>query len=206
MLQSVEHGGLVVICCTGSKAGKVGQGWQQRESAPCPVAWKSCRCRGFSTGLAPWASGGSFAVIMFEMASLLLVLQNMLLEIEEKVTALSELSMHSENLLLETDRTETRQEAEQLARKLRTLKGGLLELQRMLQDKQTDIQVRGFTLWKLTNVMMNFLNVQDSTWCWVQFTVGTWKYREKHFSTSHMHFLANGTITRLALLCSIEHD
>lgn len=83
---------------------------------------------------------------MFEMASLLLVLQNMLLEIEEKVTALSELSMHSENLLLETDRTETRQEAEQLARKLRTLKGGLLELQRMLQDKQTDIQVRGFTL------------------------------------------------------------
>lgn len=83
---------------------------------------------------------------MFEMASLLLVLQNMLLEIEEKVTALSELSMHSENLLLETDRTETRQEAEQLARKLCTLKGGLLELQRMLQDKQTDIQVRGYML------------------------------------------------------------
>lgn len=83
---------------------------------------------------------------MFEMASLLLVLQNMLLEIEEKVTALSELSMHSENLLLETDRTETRQEAEQLARKLRTLKGSLLELQRMLQDKQTDIQVRGYML------------------------------------------------------------
>lgn len=80
------------------------------------------------------------------MASLLLVLQNMLLEIEEKVTALSELSMHSENLLLETDRTETRQEAEQLARKLRTLKGSLLELQRMLQDKQTDIQVRGYML------------------------------------------------------------
>lgn len=53
MLQSVEHGGLVVICRTGGEAGKVGQWWQQRESAPCPVAWKSCRCRGFSTGLAP---------------------------------------------------------------------------------------------------------------------------------------------------------
>lgn len=53
MLQSVEHGGLVVICCTGGEAGKVGQWWQQRESAPCPVARKSCRCRGFSTGLAP---------------------------------------------------------------------------------------------------------------------------------------------------------
>lgn len=79
---------------------------------------------------------------MFEMASLLLLLQNMLLEIEEKVLALSELSMHSENLLLE-GRTETREEAEQLARKLRILKGGLLELQKMLQDKQITIQVRG---------------------------------------------------------------
>ena len=78
---------------------------------------------------------------MFEMASLLLLLQNMLLEIEEKVLALSELSMHGENLLLE-GRTETREEAEELARKLRTLKGGLLELQRMLQDKQINIQVR----------------------------------------------------------------
>lgn len=82
---------------------------------------------------------------MFEMASLLLLLQNMLLEIEEKVLALSELSMHSENLLLE-GRTETREEAEQLARKLRTLKGGLLELQKMLQDKQINIQVRGHAL------------------------------------------------------------
>lgn len=79
---------------------------------------------------------------MFELASLLLLLQNMLLEIEEKVLALSELSMHSDNLLLE-GRAETREEAEQLARKLRTLKGGLLELQRMLQDKQSNIQVRG---------------------------------------------------------------
>lgn len=78
---------------------------------------------------------------MFELASLLLLLQNMLLEIEEKVLALSELSMQSENLLLE-GRTETREEGEQLARKLRTLKGGLLELQRMLQDKQVNIQVK----------------------------------------------------------------
>lgn len=78
---------------------------------------------------------------MFELASLLLLLQNMLLEIEEKVLALSELSMHSENLLLE-GQAETREEAEQLARKLCTLKGGLLELQRMLQDKQINIQVR----------------------------------------------------------------
>uniref|UniRef100_A0A672NJW8 Nesprin-1-like n=1 Tax=Sinocyclocheilus grahami TaxID=75366 RepID=A0A672NJW8_SINGR len=65
--------------------------------------------------------------------------QNMLLEIEEKVLALSELSRHSENLLLE-GRPENREDAEQLARKLRTLKGSLLELQRMLQDKQINIQ------------------------------------------------------------------
>lgn len=77
---------------------------------------------------------------MFELASLLLLLQGMLLEIEEKVLALSELSMQSENLMLE-GRMETREEAEQLAAKLRTLKGGLLELQRMLQDKQVNIQV-----------------------------------------------------------------
>lgn len=78
---------------------------------------------------------------MFELASLLLLLQNMLLEIEQKVVALSELSMHSESLLLE-GRAETREDGEQLARKLRTLKGSLLELQRMLQDKQINIQVR----------------------------------------------------------------
>lgn len=78
---------------------------------------------------------------MFEMASLLLLLQNMLLEIEEKVQALSELAMHSENLLLE-GRADMREEAEQLARKLRTLKAGLLELQRILQDKQINIQVK----------------------------------------------------------------
>lgn len=78
---------------------------------------------------------------MFEMASLLLLLQNMLLEIGEKVQALSELSMRSENLLLE-GRTDTREEAAQLAGKLRALKAGLLELQRILQDKQINIQVK----------------------------------------------------------------
>lgn len=80
---------------------------------------------------------------MFEMASLLLLLQNMLLEIEEKVLALSELSIHSENLLLE-GRTDMRDDAELLTRRLRTLKGGLLELQKMLQDKQMNIQVSAF--------------------------------------------------------------
>ncbi|MEQ2164753.1 hypothetical protein GOODEAATRI_010030 [Goodea atripinnis] len=65
--------------------------------------------------------------------------KNMLLEIEEKVLALTELSVRSDNLLRE-GRTETRAEAEQLAARLRTLKGGLLELQRMLQDKQLNIQ------------------------------------------------------------------
>lgn len=77
---------------------------------------------------------------MFELASLLLLLQNMLLEIEEKVLTLSELSLHSEVLLLE-GQPETRDEAEQLSRKLRTLKGSLVELQRMLQDKQINFQV-----------------------------------------------------------------
>ncbi|XP_032356678.1 nesprin-1 isoform X1 [Etheostoma spectabile] len=65
--------------------------------------------------------------------------QNMLLEIEEKVLALSELSMHSESLLLE-GRTKTREEAEQLAGKIRMLKGSLLELQRMLQDRRNNIE------------------------------------------------------------------
>lgn len=78
---------------------------------------------------------------MFELASLLLLLQNMLVEIEEKVQALSELAMHSDSLLVE-GRQETREEAERLSRKLSTLKGGLLELQRMLQDKQNNLQVR----------------------------------------------------------------
>lgn len=70
--------------------------------------------------------------IMFELASLLLLLQNMLLEIEEKVSALSELE----------GQIYTRQEAERLAAKLHTLKSGLLDLHRLLQDKQLNLQVR----------------------------------------------------------------
>lgn len=77
---------------------------------------------------------------MFDFTSLFSLLQNMLLEIEQKVVALSELSVHSENLLME-GKTQTKEEAEQLAVKLRTLKGSLLELQRILQDKQISIQV-----------------------------------------------------------------
>ncbi|CAJ0917394.1 unnamed protein product [Ranitomeya imitator] len=76
---------------------------------------------------------------MIELVSLFSLLQNMLLEIEQKVVALSELSVHSENLLME-GKAHTKEEAEQLAMKLRTLKGSLLELQRVLQDKQISIQ------------------------------------------------------------------
>lgn len=65
----------------------------------------------------------------------------MLFEIEQKVAFLSELSVHSESLLLE-GRAETKGEAEQLTLKLRSLKDSLMELQQMLQDKQVDIQVR----------------------------------------------------------------
>lgn len=64
----------------------------------------------------------------------------MLFEIEQKVSYLSELSVHSESLLLE-GRAETKEEAEQLTLKLHSLKDSLLELQQMLQDKQVDIQV-----------------------------------------------------------------
>lgn len=71
--------------------------------------------------------------------------QNMLLEIEQKVSYLSELSVHSESLLLE-GRAETKGEAEQLTLKLRSLKDSLVELQQMLQDKQVDIQVRSLFL------------------------------------------------------------
>lgn len=71
--------------------------------------------------------------------------QNMLLEIEQKVSYLSELSVHSESLLLE-GRAETKGEAEQLTVKLRSLKDSLVELQQMLQDKQVDIQVRSLIL------------------------------------------------------------
>lgn len=65
----------------------------------------------------------------------------MLFEIEQKVAFLSELSVHSESLLLE-GRAETKGEAEQLTLKLRLLKDSLMELQQMLQDKQVDIQVK----------------------------------------------------------------
>lgn len=63
----------------------------------------------------------------------------MLVEIEQKVVALSELSVHNDNLLLE-GKARRKDEAEQLAAKLRTLKGSLLELQRALHDKQLNIQ------------------------------------------------------------------
>ncbi|XP_067272909.1 nesprin-1 isoform X4 [Pseudorasbora parva] len=65
--------------------------------------------------------------------------QNMLLEIEQKVLCLSELSVHSESLLME-GKAGTRGDAEQLSVKLHCLKSSLLELQRILQDKQTHIQ------------------------------------------------------------------
>lgn len=65
----------------------------------------------------------------------------MLFEIEQKVLYLSELSVHSESLLLE-GRAETKGEAEQLTFKLHSLKDSLMELQQMLQDKQVGIQVR----------------------------------------------------------------
>lgn len=65
----------------------------------------------------------------------------MLLEIEQKVLCLSELSVHSESLLME-GKAGTRGDAEQLSFKLHSLKSSLLELQRILQDKQTHIQVR----------------------------------------------------------------
>lgn len=64
----------------------------------------------------------------------------MLLEIEQKVLCLSELSVHSESLLLE-GKAGMRGDAEQLTLKLHSLKASLLELQRILQDKHTHIQV-----------------------------------------------------------------
>lgn len=64
----------------------------------------------------------------------------MLAEIEQKVAVLSQLSVHSENLLLE-GKAHTKDEAEQLAVKLRALKGSLVELQRALHDRQLNMQV-----------------------------------------------------------------
>uniref|UniRef100_A0A8C8SFJ9 Spectrin repeat containing nuclear envelope protein 1 n=1 Tax=Pelusios castaneus TaxID=367368 RepID=A0A8C8SFJ9_9SAUR len=75
-----------------------------------------------------------------DMEAQLVDCQNMLVEIEQKVVALSELSVHNENLLME-GKAHTKDEAELLAVKLRTLKGSLLELQRVLHDKQINIQV-----------------------------------------------------------------
>ncbi|XP_038626046.1 nesprin-1 isoform X2 [Tachyglossus aculeatus] len=74
-----------------------------------------------------------------DMEDQLIDCQNMLVEIEQKVVALSELSIHNENLLME-GKAHTKDEAEHLAVKLRTLKGSLLELQRALYDKQINIQ------------------------------------------------------------------
>uniref|UniRef100_A0A8C6V408 KASH domain-containing protein n=1 Tax=Naja naja TaxID=35670 RepID=A0A8C6V408_NAJNA len=74
-----------------------------------------------------------------DMDSQLIDCQNMLVEIEQKVVTLSELSVHNENLLME-GKAQTKDEAEQLALKLRTLKGSLVELQRILHDKQINIQ------------------------------------------------------------------
>ncbi|XP_031731325.1 nesprin-1 isoform X8 [Anarrhichthys ocellatus] len=74
-----------------------------------------------------------------DMEEQLIDCQNMLFEIEQKVSYLSELSVHSESLLLE-GRAETKGEAEQLTFKLHSLKDSLMELQQMLQDKQVGIQ------------------------------------------------------------------
>ena len=90
---------------------------------------------------------------MFELASLLLLLQNMLLEIEEKVLSLAELSLHSQSLLQtegggggggggEEGGHTSKEEAERLAGKLVTLKDSLEELQGMLLERQGSIQVR----------------------------------------------------------------
>lgn len=75
----------------------------------------------------------------------------MLLEIEQKVLCLSELSVHSESLLME-GKGGTRGDAEQLSLKLYSLKSSLLELQRILQDKQTHIQVKDTTLTSQSNI------------------------------------------------------
>ncbi|KAJ8270593.1 hypothetical protein GJAV_G00116870 [Gymnothorax javanicus] len=74
-----------------------------------------------------------------DMEEQLISCQNMLLEIEQKVAVLAELSVHSESLLME-GKAQTREEAEQLADRLHCLKSSLIELQRMLLDKQIDIQ------------------------------------------------------------------
>lgn len=98
-------------------------------------------------------------VFRFRISNLFCSLQNMLLEIEQKVSYLSELSLHSESLLLE-GRAETKGEAEQLTVKLRSLKDSLVELQQMLQDKQIDIQVRSLILFIVQLFSSLHMNIQ----------------------------------------------
>lgn len=98
------------------------------------------------------------------ISSFFLSPQNMLVEIEQKVVALSELSVHSENLLLE-GKAHTKDEAEQLAAKLRTLKGSLVELQRALHDKQLNIQVRA----PASGSEAGLLGQPDTVPCWRAF-------------------------------------
>lgn len=95
------------------------------------------------------------------MIGQLLPFQNMLFEIEQKVSYLSELSVHSESLLLE-GRAETKGEAEQLTLKLHSLKDSLMELQQMLQDKQVDIQVRSGVMCVLFNHHLRCLHAFSS--------------------------------------------
>uniref|UniRef100_A0A4W3HCF8 Nesprin-1 n=1 Tax=Callorhinchus milii TaxID=7868 RepID=A0A4W3HCF8_CALMI len=75
-----------------------------------------------------------------EMEEQLIDCQNMLGEIEQKVMTISELSVHSESLLLMEGKPRTREDAEHLTEKLRNLKGSLVELQKMLQEKRINIQ------------------------------------------------------------------
>uniref|UniRef100_UPI00398E76DD nesprin-1 n=1 Tax=Pristiophorus japonicus TaxID=55135 RepID=UPI00398E76DD len=74
-----------------------------------------------------------------DMEEQLIDCQNMLMEIERKVASISELSVNSENLLME-GRPQTREQAEHLTEKLRNLKGSLVDLQKMLQDKRISIK------------------------------------------------------------------
>lgn len=93
--------------------------------------------------------------------------QNMLMEIEQKVLCLSELSVHSESLLLE-GKAGMRGDAEQLTLKLHSLKASLLELQRILQDKHTHIQVSVFLTILRTAYWVK-------SWCLSQETQGSRK-------------------------------
>uniref|UniRef100_A0A8B9RI12 Spectrin repeat containing, nuclear envelope 1a n=1 Tax=Astyanax mexicanus TaxID=7994 RepID=A0A8B9RI12_ASTMX len=99
-----------------------------------------------------------------DMEEQLIDCQNMLMEIEQKVLCLSELSVHSESLLLE-GKVGMRGDAEQLTLKLHGLKSSLLELQRILQDKHTHIQ---FIQHKCINkIILSFTNIPDLLQCWI---------------------------------------